>query len=138
MKVTLADGDQVESYFAMRSFGVTTIKKRRVLSLNGKPIFMSGVLDQGYWSDGLYTPPADEAMVYDIQTMKDCGFNMLRKHIKIEPLRWYYHCDRLGMIVWQDLVSGGSRLDPLVIQVLPFLNIHLRDSSYRRFSQIFL
>ena len=133
--VTLADGDRVESYFAMRSFGVTTIKKRRVLSLNGKPIFMSGVLDQGYWSDGLYTPPADEAMVYDIQTMKDCGFNMLRKHIKIEPLRWYYHCDRLGMIVWQDLVSGGSRLDPLVIQVLPFLNIHLRDSSYRRFGR---
>ena len=67
-----------------------------------------GVLDQGYWPDGLYTAPADEAMVYDIRTMKSVGFNMIRKHIKIEPQRWYYHCDRLGMVVWQDMVNGGS------------------------------
>ena len=133
--VALSGGDRVESYFAMREFGVTSVDGRKVLALNGQPIFMSGVLDQGYWSDGLYTPPSDEAMVFDIQTMKDCGFNMLRKHIKIEPLRWYYHCDRLGMIVWQDLVSGGSRLDPLVIQVLPFLGVHLRDSRYHRFGR---
>ena len=133
--VTLKSGDKIESYFAMRKFGVTTVNKRKVLSLNDKPIFMSGVLDQGYWSDGLYTPPSDEAMVFDIQAMKDCGFNLLRKHIKVEPLRWYYHCDRLGMIVWQDLVSGGSRLDPFVIQVLPFLGIHLRDDRYHRFGR---
>ena len=133
--VTLGGGDRVESYFAMRKFGVATVNKRKVFALNDRPLFLSGVLDQGYWSDGLYTPPSDKAMVYDIRTMKECGFNMLRKHIKIEPLRWYYHCDRLGMIVWQDLVSGGSRLDPLVIQVLPFLGVHLQDGKYHRFGR---
>ncbi|MDE7261367.1 MAG: MFS transporter [Oscillospiraceae bacterium] len=133
--VTLNSGDRVESYFAMRKFGVTTVDKKKVLALNGKPVFMSGVLDQGYWSDGLYTPASDEAMIHDIQTMKDCGFNMLRKHIKIEPLRWYYHCDRLGMLVWQDLVSGGSRIDPLVVQILPFLGCNLQDGRYHRFGR---
>ena len=133
--VTLKGGDKVESYFGMRKFGVTTVNGKKVLALNDRPIFMSGVLDQGYWSDGLYTPPSDEAMVYDIQKMKECGFNMLRKHIKIEPLRWYYHCDRLGMLVWQDMVSGGSRLDPLVIQAAPFLGIHLNDGRYGRFGR---
>ena len=135
LEITLAGGDRVESYFGMRKIGTAEVGGQKVLALNGRPIFMSGVLDQGYWSDGLYTPPSDQAMVHDIQTMKDCGFNMLRKHIKVEPLRWYYHCDRLGMLVWQDLVSGGSRLSPLVIQVLPFAGIHLRDSRYRRFGR---
>ena len=135
LTVTLSSGDTVESYFAMRKFGTAMVNGKKVMALNGKPIFLSGVLDQGYWSDGLYTPPSDEAMVFDIQTMKDCGFNMLRKHIKIEPLRWYYHCDRLGMIVWQDLVSGGSRLDPLVVQVLPFLGVKLNDTKYLRFGR---
>ncbi len=133
--VTLKSGDMVQSYFGMRKFGVTEVDGKKVLALNDKPIFLSGVLDQGYWSDGLYTPASDEAMVYDIQKMKACGFNMLRKHIKIEPLRWYYHCDMLGMIVWQDLVSGGERLDPLVIQVLPFLNVNLQDGKYHRFGR---
>jgi len=133
--VTLNGGDKVESYFGMRKFGVTTVNGKKVLALNDRPVFMSGVLDQGYWSDGLYTPPSDEAMVYDIQKMKECGFNMLRKHIKIEPLRWYYHCDRLGMLVWQDMVSGGSRLDPLVIQAAPFMGIHLNDGRYGRFGR---
>ena len=133
--VTLKSGDKVESYFGMRKFGVAAVDGKKVLALNDKPIFMSGVLDQGYWSDGLYTAPADEAMVYDIQKMKECGFNMLRKHIKIEPLRWYYHCDRLGMLVWQDMVSGGERLDPLVIQVAPFIGIQLNDSKYSRFGR---
>ena len=133
--VTLNSGDTVESYFAMRKFGVAAVDGKKVMALNDNPIFLSGVLDQGYWSDGLYTPPSDEAMVFDIQTMKDCGFNMLRKHIKIEPLRWYYHCDRLGMIVWQDMVSGGSRLDPLVVQVLPFLGVKLSDTKYLRFGR---
>ena len=76
--------------------------------MNNKPYFQNGVLDQGFWSDGIYTAPSDEALKYDIQTMKDLGFNMLRKHIKIEPKRWYYHCDTLGMLVWQDQPSGGS------------------------------
>jgi len=133
--VTLKGGDTAESYFGMRKFGSTAVGGKKVFALNGKPVFMSGVLDQGYWSDGLYTPPSDEAMVYDIQKMKDCGFNMLRKHIKIEPLRWYYHCDRLGMLVWQDMVSGGDRLDPLIIQIAPFLGISLRDGKYSRFGR---
>jgi len=130
VSITLSSGDTVQSYFAMRKFGVTAVNKRKVLALNDRPVFMSGVLDQGYWSDGLYTPPSDEAMAHDIRTMKECGFNMLRKHIKIEPLRWYYHCDRLGMLVWQDLPSGGS-IDPLS-QLLPFLGISLRDGNYHR------
>ena len=133
--VTLKGGDAVQSYFGMRKFGTVTVDGKKLTALNGRPIFMSGVLDQGYWSDGLYTPASDEAMVYDIQKMKDCGFNMLRKHIKIEPLRWYYHCDRLGMLVWQDMVSGGERLDPLVIQAAPFLGIHLSDRKYERFGR---
>ncbi len=133
--ISLNDGDVVQSYFAMRKFGTAEVDGRKVLALNGRPIFMNGVLDQGYWSDGLYTAPSDEAMVYDIETMKDLGFNMLRKHIKIEPLRWYYHCDRLGMIVWQDLPSGGGRQSPMVTQILPFLGIHLKDKNSRRFGR---
>ena len=132
--VTLGE-DRVDSYFAMRKFGTAEVDGKKVLALNGRPIFMNGVLDQGYWSDGLYTAPGDQALIYDIETMKDLGFNMLRKHIKIEPLRWYYHCDRLGMIVWQDLPSGGGRQSPMVTQVLPFLGIHLKDKNCRRFGR---
>lgn len=80
--------------------------------LNGAPFFVRGVLDQGYWPDGLMTAPSDDALVYDIEAMKSAGFNTLRKHIKIESERWYYHCDRLGMLVWQDCVSGGSAYSP--------------------------
>ena len=132
--VTLGE-DRVESYFALRKISVVERQGQKVLALNDQPIFLSGVLDQGYWPDGLYTAPSDEALVYDIQTMKDLGFNLLRKHIKIEPLRWYYHCDRLGILVWQDLVSGGSHMNPLVIQVLPFLGVHLRDWRHQLFGR---
>jgi len=100
--------DEVQTYFGLRTFGTGTDSAgHRRLLLNGKPYLHLGLLDQGYWPDGLYTAPSDEAMVSDIQTAKDLGFTMLRKHIKIEPLRWYHHCDRLGMLVWQDLVNGG-------------------------------
>ncbi|MEB7505369.1 glycoside hydrolase family 2 protein [Arthrobacter koreensis] len=100
--------DEIQSYFGLRTFGTGTDSAgHRRLLLNGKPYLHAGLLDQGYSPDGLYTPPSDEAMVFDIQTAKDLGFTMLRKHIKIEPLRWYHHCDRLGMLVWQDLVNGG-------------------------------
>ena len=112
MKVTLwrngKVADQVESYFAMRSFGTQRDDNGIVrLTLNGKPVFQFGPLDQGWWPDGLYTAPTDEALAYDVQKTKDLGFNMIRKHVKVEPARWYYHCDRLGMIVWQDMPSGG-------------------------------
>jgi len=101
--------DVVTGYFGMRKFSIGTDKKGiNRLFLNNKPYFQKGVLDQGYWSDGYYTAPSDEAIIYDIKTMKNMGFNMLRKHIKIEPLRWYYHCDTIGMLVWQDQPSGGN------------------------------
>ena len=130
--VTLGD-DTVYSYFAMRKCSVETDKDGvRRLFLNGKPYFHNGLLDQGYWPDGLYTAPSDDALVYDIQLAKDMGFNMLRKHIKIEPLRWYYHCDRLGIIVWQDLVSCFERWQTLTMQVLPFLGLHLHDAPSAR------
>ncbi len=105
--------DTAHSYCAFRTVEV----KKDVASvprvhLNGAPYFVRGVLDQGYWPDGLMTAPSDDALVYDIEAMKSAGFNTLRKHIKIENERWYYHCDRLGMLVWQDCVSGGSAYSP--------------------------
>ena len=100
--------DRVESYFAMRKFSYVELGGHKVFGLNNAPLFHNGLLDQGYYPDGLLTPPSDEAMVNDIETMKRCGFNMLRKHTKVECDRWYYHCDRLGLIVWQDIVNGGS------------------------------
>lgn len=96
--------------------------------LNHQPIFQSGVLDQGYFSDGLLTPPSDAAMEYDIQLMKEMGFNMIRKHIKVEPLRWYYHCDRLGMLVWQDMISGTEFEDVKFHHALSIAKIHLPDA----------
>ena len=105
--------DFVRSYCAFRTVEVEPDEAGvpRV-HLNGAPYFVRGVLDQGYWSDGLMTAPSDDALVYDIEAMKSAGFNTLRKHIKIESERWYYHCDRLGMLVWQDCVSGGSAYSP--------------------------
>lgn len=100
--------DYVISYFAMRKFSTAKDENGIVrLMLNNEPVFMFGPLDQGWWCDGLYTAPCDEALAYDIQKTKDFGFNMIRKHVKVEPARWYYHCDRLGIIVWQDMPSGG-------------------------------
>ncbi|MBQ7580039.1 MAG: glycoside hydrolase family 2 [Clostridia bacterium] len=101
--------DTVVSYFGMRKFSVMKDASGVPrLALNNKIYFQSGLLDQGYWPDGGMTAPTDEALSFDIKVLKSLGFNMIRKHIKIEPLRWYYHCDRLGMIVWQDMVSGGK------------------------------
>lgn len=130
------DQDQVQSYFGMRKFSYGLNRHHQVVPLlNNQPIYFNGLLDQGYWSDGLYTAPSDQALAHDIQQMKSLGFNMLRKHIKIEPLRWYYHCDRLGMMVWQDFVNGGLPYRPLIIQVLPFLGQHLQDHRYRLFGR---
>lgn len=101
--------DYVISYFAMRKFSTAKDENGIVrLMLNNEPIFMFGPLDQGWWCDGLYTAPCDEALKYDIQKTKDFGFNMIRKHVKVEPARWYYWCDKLGIIVWQDMPSGGK------------------------------
>ena len=133
--VTLG-ADTVKSYFAMRTIGTgRDAAGHPCLLLNGEPYFHHGVLDQGYWPDGLYTAPSDEALIYDIQLMKRLGFNMLRKHIKIEPMRWYYHCDRLGMLVWQDMPSGGGRYNLLTISAPLITGIHLKDSHYRLFAR---
>ncbi|NLD26131.1 MAG: glycoside hydrolase family 2, partial [Acholeplasmataceae bacterium] len=112
------DRDFVQGYFAFRKLSIGDGPYGKCLFLNNQPYFMNGVLDQGYFSDGLYTPASDQAYVDDIVAMKNLGYNTLRKHIKIEPLRYYYHCDRLGMIVWQDMVNGG-RNDFLKMAVLP-------------------
>ena len=105
--------DRVSSYCAFRTVSVEA-DGRGVprLFLNHEPVFLRGVLDQGYWPDGLMTAPSDEALAFDVQAMKDLGFNLLRKHIKVECDRWYYHCDRQGMLVWQDMVSGGAAPSP--------------------------
>ena len=128
--------DFVESYFGMRKFSCEKVGKYYRLMLNNKPYFHNGLLDQGYYSDGLYTPPSDDAMIFDIQTAKNLGFNMLRKHIKVEPARWYYHCDRLGVLVWQDMPSGGTRQHKLETLYLPFVGLNkIKDSNYWLFSR---
>ena len=100
--------DEIKSYFGMRKISLMEDDEGyKRIALNNKILFQYGVLDQGYWPDGLYTAPTDEALKYDIKMAKKLGFNMIRKHVKVEPARWYYHCDRLGMLVWQDMPNGG-------------------------------
>jgi hypothetical protein len=109
LRVGIADGDEVASYFGMRKIEV---KKDEAgvnrLFLNNKVLFQIGPLDQGWWPDGLYTAATDEALRYDVEITRKLGFNMARKHVKVEPARWYYHCDKLGLMVWQDMPSGGG------------------------------
>ena len=112
MEVTLyKDGkaiDQVKSYTAMRKYSIRKGQNGITrLQLNNKDYFQFGPLDQGWWPDGLYTAPTDEALVYDLKKTKDFGYNIVRKHVKVEPARWYTHCDQLGLIVWQDMPNGG-------------------------------
>ena len=130
--------DRVECYFAMRKCDVQTDENgQRRIFLNNRPLFQAGVLDQGYWPDGLYTAPCDEALIFDIASMKKLGFNMLRKHVKLEPQRWYYHCDRLGMLVWQDMVCGGTAYRHWFVTylatVLNALSLPVSDGKKSRF-----
>lgn len=112
LELTLGE-DQVTSYFGLRETTVARDQEGHLrLHLNGHPLFHWGTLDQGWWPDGLLTPPSEEAMVSDIAFLQDAGFNTIRKHIKVEPRRYYYHCDRMGMMVWQDQVSAKRRDDP--------------------------
>ena len=117
LKVSLTKDDKVidsvGSYFGLRKIEVGKDEKGvNRLMLNGKPVFMVGPLDQGFWPDGLYTAPTDEALRYDVEITKKLGFNMTRKHVKVEPDRWYYWCDRLGLLVWQDMPSGDKFINP--------------------------
>jgi hypothetical protein len=105
--------DQVSSYFGMRSVAVGPDKQGKTrLLLNGEPVFQVGMLDQGFWPDGLYTAPTDDALRYDLEVTKRLGFNLLRKHVKVEPDRWYYWCDKMGILVWQDMPSGDRSINP--------------------------
>ena len=128
--------DKVKSYFGMRKFSLGNDEKGiKRLFLNNKPYFHNGLLDQGYYPDGFLTPPSNEALENDVKTVKQCGFNMLRKHIKIEPLLWYHYCDVNGIIVWQDMINGGGKYGA-EISVLPFMNITLDDTNYKTFKRI--
>ncbi len=131
LEVRLGD-DVVTSYAAIRSFGVgRDAAGHRRLLLNDEAFAHVGVLDQGYWPDGLMTPPSDEAMIHDIETMRSLGFTVLRKHVKIEPLRWYAHCDRIGMLVWQDMVNGGGRYRHLVTTLPATRRVRISDRWHR-------
>lgn len=140
LKVTLkSEGrvvDAVESYAAMRKYSTRRDANGIVrLELNNKALFQFGPLDQGWWPDGLYTAPSDEALRYDVQKTKDLGFNMIRKHIKVEPARWYTHCDQIGIIVWQDMPSGDR--NPRWVNKAYFNDIELQrspesEANYRK------
>lgn len=127
--------DRVDSYFGMRKFS-TGKDGSGVwrLFLNNKPYFHNGLLDQGYYPDGFLTPPSNEALKNDVESVKKMGFNMLRKHIKIEPMLWYHYCDVNGILVWQDMINGGGSYG-LEISVLPFIGINLDDTNYKTFKR---
>ncbi len=120
--------DKVGSYFGMRKFSVEGGR----LCLNNRPLFQFGPLDQGFWPDGLYTPPTDEAMRQDIELVKGLGCNMLRKHVKVEPARYYYYCDKLGLIVWQDMPNGGAEADEVRLFLINQVGLPHHDRNYRR------
>ena len=135
-----AGEDRIESYFAIRSLEVKRVGEYPRLCLNGKPYFFHGLLDQGYWPDGLFTPATPACYADDILLMKKLGFNTLRKHIKVEAEEFYYQCDKLGMIVWQDMVNNSdynflrdTALPTVGIQKLQDQNLHRNEQSRRRF-----
>ena len=131
LEVTAGE-DRVRSYFGMRKLSVSGGR----LCLNNQPLFQLGPLDQGYWPDGLYTPPTDEAMRRDVELVKRLGCNMLRKHVKVEPARYYYYCDRLGLIVWQDMPNGGRAQTGLEATLSMAFNPRHRDNfALRRFGR---
>ena len=138
--VVEAGEDRVESYFAIRSLEIKKVGDYPRLCLNGKPYFFHGLLDQGYWPDGIFTPAAPECYADDILAMKKLGFNMLRKHIKVEPEEFYYQCDKLGMVVFQDMVNNSdynflrdTALPTVGIQKLDDRNLHKDEKSRQEF-----
>ena len=120
--------DAVTSYFAMRKFSTVEHNGYKVFGLNNKPYYLNGVLDQGYYSDGGLTAASDAALINDVMLLKELGFNMARKHIKIECMRWYYHCDRLGIIVMQDFINGGRHPKKILLWAAPFFTFHFDDT----------
>lgn len=125
--------DQVTSYFGMRKFSLGRDEHGRPrLCLNNRPYFQYGPLDQGYWPDGIVTPPSEAAMCYDLALIKDLGCNMLRKHVKVEPARYYYHCDRMGLVVWQDMPNGGREVGPITSWLAIMFGNRRRDDRWFR------
>ena len=123
--------DRVKSYFGMRKFSLGKDTQGRVrLCLNNQPFFQFGPLDQGYWPDGLYTPPSEAAMCFDLDTIKKLGCNMLRKHVKVEPARYYYECDRRGLIVWQDMPNGAKAVGDATSLLAIWFGSRHRDGDY--------
>ncbi len=136
VRVTLGR-DELHSYVGMRSFGIgRTARGDACFTLNGEPYLPVGLLDQGYWPSGGYTAPDDAALADDVRIAKDMGFTMLRKHIKIEPARWYHHCDRLGMLVWQDHVNGGTAYNKLVVTAPAIASPSIPDRAYALFGRV--
>ncbi|MDA8409161.1 MAG: glycoside hydrolase family 2 [Treponema sp.] len=130
LAIEASSGDRLTSYFAWRSFGIGSDGQgRRRFTLNGEPYFLHGVLDQGYWPDGLYTAPTDEALASDLVAAKGLGFNMVRKHAKVESARWYWHAARLGLIVFQDMPSGGQSRNPFVFGAPGIRSLRPRDRN---------
>lgn len=132
--------DEIQSYFGMRKFSVGKDKNGLLrFFFNNKPYFFNGVLDQGYWPESLLTPPSDEALEYDILKLKELGYNTIRKHIKVESDRFYYHCDRLGMMVWQDMPNGGGDYNMIFVTYLPNVSEYavrnIKDHHYSWFKR---
>jgi len=140
-RVTISFGqDRVRSYFGMRKLAIGRDRKGILrFFLNNEPYFFNGLLDQGYWPESLLTPPGDEALIYDILKLKEMGYNTIRKHVKIELARFYYHCDRLGMIVWQDMPNGGGDYNMFFVTHLPNASNcfarSVKDHHYRLFKR---
>ena len=128
--------DSVSSYFGLRKVSLMEYNGHKVIGLNNKPYFMKGVLDQGYYKDGLYTPNSYNAYEQDITLVKELGFNTIRKHIKIEAPYWYYLCDKLGLLVWQDFINGGTDYKFSTIAFPLITGRHHKDNNYKKFSRL--
>ena len=125
----ITESDKIDSYFALRTISIIEKKGKSLLALNNEPYYFHGLLDQGYFSDGIYLPATPNGFINDIKKMKECGFNMLRKHIKIEPQNFYYYCDKLGMVVFQDFVNSG-KYSFLIDTALPTVSLRRGISHY--------
>jgi beta-galactosidase/beta-glucuronidase len=128
--------DTVRSYFAMRKFSVIKIGNYSFFGLNNKPYFLNGVLDQGYWPESGMTPPSEAAILFDLQLLKKCGYNFVRKHATVEPMRWYSACDRLGLLVMQDFVNGGSRYSSFLIHTRPLFHFDISDTNHKKLGRL--
>lgn len=134
--VFTAGYDSVRSYFAMRKFSTVALGRYHFFALNNKPIFLSGVLDQGYFPESGMTPPSQEAILFDLKLLKQCGFNCVRKHATLAPMRWYSACDRLGLLVMQDFINGGSRYSSFLIHTRPLFHFSMSDTSHKRLGRV--